>query len=112
MTHPYTFLESLLDQLPEIPQDGIFSMTLQNTEDAKTTLFGFAAGQELSEHTASQPAVLCFLDGEGSLWLDGEQLHIQQGSFAHMPAHLPHAVRAETPMSFLLILIKGKTNGD
>ncbi|MGA9531650.1 MAG: cupin domain-containing protein [Anaerolineales bacterium] len=111
MTAPYTFHESLIGQLPNIPQDSILSQTIQDSPDAKTTLFGFAPGQELTEHTASQPAVLYFLEGEGSLWLDGKQVHVQAGSFVHMSARLPHSVRAESPLTFLLILIKGEAGG-
>lgn len=111
MTNAYTFHPSLLDQLPEIPEDSILSQTVQTSDDAKTTLFGFAPGQELTEHTASQPAVLYFLAGKGNLQLAGEQVEVQAGSFVHMPAHLAHSVRAETALTFLLILIKGAPDG-
>jgi hypothetical protein len=40
------------------PAKGILSRTLYNDDRLKAVLFGFAQGEELSEHTASMPAVL------------------------------------------------------
>jgi hypothetical protein len=40
------------------PDKGILSRTLFNDERFKVVLFGFAQGEELSEHTASMPDVL------------------------------------------------------
>jgi len=37
------------------PAKGILSRTLFNDEKLKVVLFGFAQGEELSEHTASIP---------------------------------------------------------
>ena len=36
------------------PVDGILSRTLYNDERTKAVIFGFGAGQELSEHTSSK----------------------------------------------------------
>lgn len=41
------------------PAEGILSRTLY-----KVIGFGFATGEELSEHTAQMPAVMYFLSGE------------------------------------------------
>jgi quercetin dioxygenase-like cupin family protein len=46
------------------PDKGILSRTLFNDDRLKGVLFGFARGEELSEHTASTPAVLHSLQGE------------------------------------------------
>ena len=43
------------------PDKGILSRTLFSDDRLKAVLFGFAQGEELSEHTASMPAVLHFL---------------------------------------------------
>ena len=49
------------------PEKGILSRTLHDDQKMKVVVFGFAEGEELSEHTASMPAVLHFLQGEASL---------------------------------------------
>ena len=58
MSIPYFAVENLLAQLSEIAPDSIISRTFYADEHVKVILFGFAAGQELSEHTASKPAML------------------------------------------------------
>jgi len=45
------------------PGKGILSRTLFNDDRLKVVGFGFAQGEELSEHTASMPAILLFLQG-------------------------------------------------
>ena len=95
-------LTQLLDQVPE---DSIVSRTFFNEGDTRAILFGFAAGQELSEHTAARPAILHFLEGQANLVL-GEAAHeVQAGAWVHMAAHLPHSVSAVTPVKMLLMLL-------
>ena len=45
--------------------NGIVSRTLLRTETTRVVLFGFAQGQELTEHTSAQQAVIRVLSGEG-----------------------------------------------
>ena len=106
MNAAYTFIADLLTEA-EPPEDGILSRTIHNDERVKAVLFGFGAGQELSEHTASMPAVLQFLSGEATLTLGDDTLEARPGTFAHMPAGLRHAIRAKTPPIMLLLLLKG-----
>src|SRR3972149_6584847 len=58
MNSAYAFFENLASEIPEIPPDSIISRTIYGDEQVKVVLFGFAQGQELSEHTASQAALL------------------------------------------------------
>jgi quercetin dioxygenase-like cupin family protein len=85
---------------------GIVSRTLLQTAHARVILFGFAAGQELSEHTSTQHALVQILSGECDFSLDGQWHSLQAGALLHMPPNLPHAVRAKQPFSMLLTLIK------
>ena len=101
----YTLLELLSDQLG-IPPDGILSRTLFSDERMKVVWFGFGVGQELSEHTASQPAIIQILSGEAQLQLGADTHTARPGTWVHMPANLPHSVRATTPLRMLLILLK------
>ena len=92
-----------------IPADGTLSRTLYNGADLKAVLFGFAPGQELSEHTAAVPAVLHVLDGEARVTLGDETLQAGRDAWIHLPAHLPHGIAAITPVKMLLLLVKGGT---
>lgn len=106
MSRGYTFFENLVSQVPSIPADSILSRTIYQDDHLKAVLFGFAAGQELSEHTASQPALLYFVQGEARLTLGGDERHVKPGAWVHMAPQLAHSVHAETPLVMLLVLIK------
>lgn len=101
----YTFFNDLSEQLKSIPEDSIISTTIYKDEQMKAILFGFAAGQELSEHTASVPAVLHFVQGTAKLTLGEDTMTAQSGTWVHMPAHLPHSILAETPVIMLLLMM-------
>ena len=77
-----------------------------NDERLKVILFGFSAGQELSEHTASSPAIMHFLRGEADVTLGPDKLSACPGTWIHMPAQLPHSIRTKTPAVMLLLLLK------
>lgn len=101
----YKFVSDLLNTI-EVPNEGIHSCVLQKDEHVNITLFGFSAGQELSAHSAPTPAVICILNGEADITLGEDVQHAKAGSFAYMPALLPHAIAARTATSMLLIQIK------
>ena len=102
----FTFIPNLSDLLSEAPLDSIVSRTFLRSERANAVLFSFAAGQELSEHTAAHPAILHFLSGEAQLTLGDQAMMVQAGAWAHMPANLPHSILAHTPVTMLLLLLK------
>jgi len=106
MTLNYTFFENLVSEIPEIPTDSIISRTIYNDDRVKVVLFGFAPGQELSEHTAATPALLYFVHGEGSLTMGDDIRLVLPGSWAHMAPQLPHSIHANTPLVMLLVLIR------
>ncbi len=89
-----------------IPEDGTISRTLAQDEQIKVVLFGFAAGQELSEHTAASAAILHFLQGEARVSLGTEVFEAHANTWVHMPPRMPHAIVALTPVVMLLILLK------
>ena len=105
MQSNYTLIPDLGAQ--DIPADGILSRTLYSDERVKVVLFAFAAGQELSEHTASMPAVVQIVKGTALLKLGGDLIDAGVGTWVHMPAQLSHSVQAKTPVVMLLLLLKG-----
>jgi quercetin dioxygenase-like cupin family protein len=105
MTKPYTLLADLAHQV-ETPADGTLSRTIYQDERLKVVLFGFSAGQELSEHTSSTPAILHFLSGESDVTLGPDQVVAHPGMWIHMPAQLPHSIRTKTPVVMQLYLLK------
>ncbi len=73
MSEAYLHLADVAS-LAEIPTDGTLSRTLHNDAHQKVVLFSFSAGQELSEHTASMPAVMHFLKGESDVTLGDDAI--------------------------------------
>ena len=88
-------------------QDGaVVSRTLINQKTGTVTLFAFAAGQELSEHTAPYDALVQVLDGEAEITIAGQPYHLQAGDAIIMPANDPHAVKALAQFKMMLTMIR------
>jgi hypothetical protein len=68
----YVVVENLL-QAVEIPKDGTLSRTIHRDDRVKIVLFGFAGGQELSQHTAAVPAIIEIVQGDARVTLDGDE---------------------------------------
>lgn len=85
--------------------NGIVSRTLLRTLNGRLVLFGFDAGQELTEHTSPHHAIVQILSGRCEWKLGGETRELGAGDLLHMPPHLPHAVKALERFSMLLTLI-------
>jgi len=84
--------------------NGIVSRTVFRSPNCRVALFGFAEGQELSEHTSSQHALVQILSGECEFTLDGQPHSLKAGDLLYMPPNLPHAACATKPFSMLLTL--------
>lgn len=100
--------EKILDLAAEtqfVP-NGIVSRTLCRTPTARVVLFGFAAGQELTEHTSTQHALVQVLTGACEFSLDGKLRVLRAGDLLHIPPRMPHAVKATGQFSMLLTLLQ------
>lgn len=86
--------------------NGIVSRTLLRTTNSRTVLFGFAEGQELTEHTSTQHALIQILSGECEFSLGGTPHRLKADELLYLPPNLPHAVKAIKPFSMLLTLVK------
>jgi quercetin dioxygenase-like cupin family protein len=105
MADAYTHVVNLASEI-EPPTDGTLSRTIFQDPRLKVIVFGFSAGQELSEHTSSSPAIMHFLRGEADITLGPDKLAACVGTWIHMPAQLPHSIHAKTPVVMLLLLMK------
>ena len=105
MKTPYAHINDLAKEA-QPPEKGILSRTLYNDERVKAVLFGFGQGEELSEHTASMPAILHFLQGEAKLTLGDDTVDAKPGTWVHMPTGQRHSIQANTPVVMLLLLMK------
>ena len=105
MDMTYTLISDLAKEA-QPPEKGILSRTIYNDDRVKAVLFGFAQGEELSEHTASMPAVLQFIQGEATVTLGDDRHEATAGTWIHMLTGLKHSIQAKTPVVMLLFLWK------
>ncbi len=94
-----------LDEETVFAPNGIVSRTLLRLPSVRSVLFGFAAGQELTEHTSTQHALVLVLSGRCEFVLAGRTHVLRPGHLVYMPPGWSHAVRAVEAFSMLLILV-------
>jgi quercetin dioxygenase-like cupin family protein len=92
--------------LLEYQDRAIVSRTLMKQSTGSVTLFAFAAGQELSEHTSPHEALLHVLEGEAHIVLAGRSHALHAGDLLLMPGGQPHAVRATSALKMMLTMIR------
>lgn len=91
----------------EIPVDqvahGIVSQALLTAPGLRVTLFKFAAGQELSEHTSSSRVLVQVIAGRCEFSVEGRPQMLGPGELLHLPPRMAHAVRAPEALTLLVI---------
>jgi quercetin dioxygenase-like cupin family protein len=88
-------------------QEGsVVSKTLVQQSTGTVTLFAFAKGQGLSEHSAPFDAMVVVLEGKAEIAIAGRPNMVDAGEMIIMPANQPHAVSAVENFKMLLIMIK------
>jgi quercetin dioxygenase-like cupin family protein len=96
-------LENMVDY-----QDGsVVSRTLIKKDKGTVTLFAFAEGQGLSEHTAPFDAMVSVLEGKVEVTISGNPQTLGAGEMIIMPANEPHALKAVESFKMMLTMIRG-----
>jgi quercetin dioxygenase-like cupin family protein len=99
---PFNFQEEITVQ-----SGAVVSKTIVNRTAGTMTLFAFDQGQSLSEHTTPFDALVQVVEGIVTITIGGRPHQLQTGESILMPAGVPHAVMADSPMKMLLTMIKG-----
>jgi quercetin dioxygenase-like cupin family protein len=97
---------SKLINLVEYQENAVVSKTLIDKKTETVTIFAFATGQGLSEHTAPFDAVVSILDGEAEITISGKSFHLKAGEMITIPANKPHALRAIKQFKMMLVMRK------
>lgn len=95
-----------LDALVSYQTGAVVSRQLVKKPAGNVTLFAFAAGEGLSEHTAPFDALVVVTDGAAEITIDGAPYTVRAGESLLMPAHRPHALKAVEPFKMMLIMIR------
>ena len=89
-----------------IQPGAVVSKVVHRGDGLDVTVFGFDAGEQLTEHQAARAAVVQVLSGRLRFTVDGEQLDLGPGSWLHMPRGAPHSLVATEPTAMLLTLLR------
>ena len=92
--------------LVEYQAGSVVSREVEQKPTGTVTVFAFAAGQGLSEHTAPFDALVYLLDGAAEITIAGKPVAAKTGDMVIMPAGKPHALKAVTPIKMLLVMIR------
>jgi quercetin dioxygenase-like cupin family protein len=102
---PHTLIPDLPGRA-EIPAQGTLSRVLHEDDRLRLVLFAFDSGQELTEHTASLPAVLQVISGRFRVTAGGDTFPMGPESWLLLDAHEPHSLVAEEPSRLLLTMLR------
>ena len=95
-----------------VPERGILSRSISDADGVRVVLFGFAAGEELSEHTAARAAILEIVAGTADLVVGGEAFAGGPGTWVRMAPRTAHSIHATSPLVLLLTLLPEAPGGD
>jgi len=90
----------------EYASGGILSKTVLKKETGNISLFSFAKGEALSEHTAPFDAMIQVVDGKAEIIIGGKPFILEAGQTIIMPANIPHAVNAMEKFKMVLTMIR------
>ena len=96
----FSFSESV-----DYSEGGIISKTVLKKQTGNISLFSFAKGEALSEHTAPFDAMITVVDGRGEVVIGGKSFLLEAGQSIIMPANITHAVNAVEKFKMVLTMI-------
>lgn len=88
-----------------IQPGAVVSKVVHRDENLNVTVFGFDAGEELTDHQASRAAIVQVLTGRLDLTVEGEHLDAGPGFWLLMAPGTPHSLVATQPTVMLLSLM-------
>jgi len=97
----FSFIESV-----DYAEGAIVSKTVLKKESGNISLFAFAKGEALSEHTAPFDAMIQVVEGKGEITIGGSPFILESGQTIIMPADIPHSVKAVEKFKMVLTMIK------
>jgi quercetin dioxygenase-like cupin family protein len=90
----------------EYSEGGIVSKSVLKKQTGNISLFSFARGEALSEHTAPFDAMITVVDGKAEIIIGGQSFFLEKGQNIIMPANITHAVKAVEKFKMVLTMIK------
>lgn len=95
-----------INQLINFQEGSVVSKEIINKPTGTITLFAFAKGQGLSEHTAPYDALVIVTEGLAEIIVSKIKYEVKAGEMLLMPANAPHSLLALQPFKMILTMIK------
>lgn len=95
----------LADQV-EYQEGSVVSRKVLARRKGNVTLFAFAEGEGLTEHTSPYDAMVVVLDGRAAIRIGPEDYSVSSGETITLPATVPHALHAAERFKMMLIMIR------
>jgi quercetin dioxygenase-like cupin family protein len=95
-----------LSEMVAYQPGSVVSRKILGGKRGNVTLFAFAQGEGLTEHTSPYAALVVILDGEAVIRIGGEPYAVSAGETITLPAAVPHALDAEVPFKMMLVMIR------
>lgn len=84
----------------------VVSRVVLKREKGNVTIFAFAEGQGLTEHTSPFDALVQAVEGQAEITVAGTPIEVKTGDVVLLPAEKPHAVKAITRFKMVLTMIR------
>lgn len=95
-----------LTTIVDYQEGSVVSRVLFRGPGGTATVFAFAEGEGLDEHTNPNDAIVHVLEGEVSIRIESATHRVQAGEVLHLPPSVPHALVAGSAYKMLLVLLK------
>jgi quercetin dioxygenase-like cupin family protein len=84
----------------------VVSREILKVPNGRVTVFAFDADEGLSEHTSPFNALVQVLEGEVEVTIAGKPFRLAAGEMILMPAHQPHALKAQSRFKMILTMLR------
>lgn len=96
-----------LRELVTIQAGAVVSKVVYREGGIDVTVFGFDAGEGLTEHAAARAAIVQVLAGDLLFEVEGRQARLRPGSWVTMSPGTAHSLKAVEPTIMLLTMLPG-----
>lgn len=97
-----------LDELVQYQDGSIVSRKLTSAAGGNVTVFAFAAGEELSEHSTPHTALVQVLDGRAEIRIAQQTHSVGAGESLLLPPGVPHALKAGERFKMALTMLRAQ----
>jgi quercetin dioxygenase-like cupin family protein len=98
-------IDTLVD-LVGYQEGSVVSRKILGASGGNVTLFAFARGEGLTEHSSPYDAMVVILDGSAEIRIADRAFQVAAGETITLPANVPHALKADRPFKMMLVMIR------